>query len=797
MPRKTTKTTRKTPRKTASGPARRRKSASSSRRAKSRRTPRRGYLLAGFLLLAALFVWAALGISSAGRAAVASLEGEALLSPVEVFAAPRLLRPGHRLDLKSVFHELQSIGYLQVDHPPRTPGEIRQEGDGFQIYRRAHAGPLGPVPALFVRGVVSGAKLASLHDDADRALSVFSCEPVRLGAYQGELLQERAPLTLEEFSPRLIDAVLAAEDSRFLTHRGLDPRGIVRAAWADLRRRKMVQGGSTITQQVIKNRVVGSELTLFRKLREAVLSLYVERAVSKQRLLTIYLNEVYLGQRGPVSVIGLPAAARHYFGKNLSDIGLGEQALLAGMIASPGRFDPFKKPEQALARRAWVLSRMETTGAIDQAERDAAAARPLELAGESAALDPAGDVLDSVYRELSRRGWEPQPAAQPAKVFTSIDPRLQQVSRQALESTLAALERDRPSRRPLEGAVVILRPATGEVAAVVGGRHGTRGGFNRALEARRQPGSAFKPFVALAAFSRLDHAPSSPVEDAPLSLDLPSGRWAPRNYDGRFRGTVTVRQALEMSLNVPMVRVGMEVGPDAIAAVAREVGFEGVLPKTPSLALGSGEVTPLEMARAYSTLVGLGTRRPATMVRGLDRSGVEGDATFATLLPEQQVVDPADAWLVLDSLKGVLTTGTGRSLASTLQGRGVAGKTGTSQDGRDAWFVLTTGSSVIVVWIGRDDAQAAGLTGSRAALPVVRRILQNAGDLLLEPLPQPPDGIRRLRIDPDKGCVLRSSSGKGVEEVFRRGTEPGRCSGLREALGRLFGKKQEQDPGED
>ncbi|MDQ7088932.1 MAG: transglycosylase domain-containing protein [Acidobacteriota bacterium] len=300
---------------------------------------------------------------------------------------------------------------------------------------------------------------------------------MELGAFRGPLSQARTPMALEAFPPRLVDAVLAAEDARFLDHAGIDPRGILRAAWVDLVQRRGAQGGSTITQQVIKNRVVGSARTLTRKMKEALLALWVERSVSKERVLEIYLNEVYLGQQGSVSILGMPAAARFYFGKRIGDLDLDEMALLAGLIASPGRYDPRRHPERALLRRNWVLERMAALDLIDEAERRAASARPVAPAAPAEALDPAGDLLDAVAREVARRGWEPVPSRRPAVVETRVEADVQAAARRALGATLAELEAARPALAPLEGAVVVLRPATGAMIALVGGRRGGARGF--------------------------------------------------------------------------------------------------------------------------------------------------------------------------------------------------------------------------------------------------------------------------------------------------------------------------------
>ena len=717
-----------------------------------------------------MLLWAALALAAAGQRAVEGLSKDLPGAPVRVLAAPRILRRGEVIPRDRVLRELRAVGYRQVAGTPRQPGEYATAEGWLALYRRAWAGAHTRHPAVFARLRWLGERLVEIRDGTGRNRSVLICEPVELGAFRGPLSQARTQVALDAFPPRLVDAVLAAEDARFLDHAGVDPRGIIRAAWVDLVRRRGAQGGSTITQQVIKNRVVGSAHSLTRKMKEALLALWVERSVSKERLLEIYLNEVYLGQRGPVSVLGMPAAARFYFGKQVGDLDLDEMALLAGLIASPGRYDPRRHPERALLRRNWVLGRMASLDLIDRAEQAAASERPLTLAPPAEALDPAGDLLDAVAVEVARRGWEPVPSRQPAVIETTVEVDVQAAARGALAATLADLERARPSLAPLEGAVVVLRPATGAIVALVGGRRGQRGGFHRALSARRPPGSAFKPFVALAAFASGEFSAFSTLEDSPLSVGRGKSAWRPENHDHRFRGTVTLRTALEQSLNVPLARLGLAVGPEAIIAAARAAGIEGRLPATASLALGAGEVTPLDLATGYATLLRLGDRLASHLVLAAGREGRAAALEGVEQAPG--VLAPEACYQVLDALRGVARVGTGRALASALGSREVAAKTGTSPGGRDAWFVVAGRAAVVLVWVGRDDGTPAGLYGAKAALPVARRMLEQLGPSLVGTLPDPPPGIVRVPVDPRRRCSL---SGEGPLETFVSGRQPPPC----------------------
>lgn len=730
-----------------------------------------------------------MAVVAEGSEAIGALGEDPADTPVEVYAAPAVARIGGPSDLDALARELVALGYRSTPSRPRVPGEYRRAGTALEVFRRAHAGPAGPATAAYARIEAPRNRVSAIADDRGRGLSLFVFEPVRLGAFRGPVLKDRRPLTLKEFPLPLVQAVLAAEDARFLEHGGVDPIGVARAAWHNLASDGPLQGGSTITQQVIKNRIVGTERTVERKLREALLAAYVEGRVTKERILEIYLNEIYLGQRGAVSIVGMPAGALFYFGKNVRELELPEMAMLAGLIASPGRFDPRVHPAAARARRDWVLGRMGDLGFVDRATAGAARESPLQPAPLADPIDPAGDLLDAVRRELLARGVDPRPGREQVAVHTTIDPALQEVARQSLDRTLGELERADPSRSPLEGAVVILDPATGAVRALVGGRAGTRGGFHRALDARRQPGSAFKPFVALAAFEERGAVPSTALLDEPLTLETPQGPWSPQNVDRGFRGTVTIRRMLEESLNVPAVRLGLDVGRDAVAAWARRAGFAARLPQGPAIALGTGETSPFELAGAYATIASLGRAVRPTLLRAVRGGAAARALPLDELAPEPGTgIDPVPAWLLLDAMSGTAVRGTARRLAPQVGATRVAAKTGTSQEGRDGWLVLVTGNAVVVAWVGRDDGRPARLTGSGSALPVVEGVIAATGDLLLAPLPPPPEGVVEIEIDPETGGAAGERCPARVREVFRRGSEPGAC---REHVGfwkRLFGR---------
>ena len=509
----------------------------------------------------------------------------------------------------------------------------------------------------------------------------------RIFATFGDVVGE--PLRLADLPPALPQAAVAVEDRRFYSHIGLDVFGVARAIYVDISTGRFAQGGSTITQQVAKNLFLSGERTLRRKVQEAMLTLWLERTFTKTQILEIWLNRVYLGS----GAFGMDAAAHLYFGVSARQVNLWQSAVLAGLPRAPSRINPRTDPAAAAARGREVLNAMADTGVITRAEADAAAAQ----ISFSARPATAGWFADWV----TQAEQSAIPPNADAVLHTTLDPRLQA----AAETRLAALL-DGPgvAGQVGQGAVVVMDAQTGAVRAMVGGRDWRTSPFNRAVTARRQPGSAFKPFVWLAA---LEHGmrPDDTVLDAPIRL----GNYAPQDFDGQYRGEVTLDEALAQSLNTASVRLLQQAGgPRVVAAVARRLGIADELPDNATLALGSGEVGLLELTAAYAAIANGGM---AVVAHGVET--VESDhRRFEPFRPAgARVVEPETAAMLARMMTSVVQRGTGR--AAALSGRVVAGKTGTTQDSRDAWFVGWTGGMVIGVWLGNDDDHPMkGVTGS-------------------------------------------------------------------------------------
>ncbi len=693
--------------------------------------------------------------------------------PSVIYARPLALEPGRDPRAIGLFDALDRLGYREVSGDP-APGEFAREPRAVVIERRPSSGVTGERLRLELD---SGRRIHVMRDARGERLARAWLEPERVAEIQGEYRARREPVRLHELPDGLINAVVHTEDRHFFQHRGLDVWRIGGAAWANLRALRIVQGGSTITQQLVKNLFLTPERTLARKLRESVLAMLMELHHSKHEILEAYLNEIYLGQAGPVAIHGVGAAARHYFGKRAAELTVGESALLAGIIASPGSYSPFAHAEATLVRRDAVLDGLLRDGWIEPEEHASARAEALRL--DRSAPDPALAphfaqwLVDQFPAELDSETLETEGHL----VLSTLDAELQRAASRAVKRGLERLERELPSLTkseiPLEAALVALDPGSGDVLAMVGGRDFSRSQFNRATQAHRQPGSLFKPIVALAALAYDGERPPaftlvSTLEDRAVEIDTPQGPWTPVNFDGEFRGEVTLRQALEYSYNVPFARLGLALGPERIVAVARRLGITSELQAVPSLALGSSEVTLLEMVRAYATLAtGGALPDPRGYERVLDTRG-----ELRAELPAGRtgVIAPGEAYLVTSALQGAVSHGTARALRSLGLPWPLAGKTGTSNDFRDGWFVGYTPDLVVGVWVGFDDGRTLRLPASRTALPIFAEFTEFALERRGFRAFTAPADVSILPVDwsgtrAGDGCL-------GEPEVFLVGTAP-------------------------
>ncbi len=713
--------------------------------------------------------------------------------PVRVYARPLVLRPGDRASPGPIRAQLERLGYRATGDPDPAIGEFRLSAREWRIGRRtlrlgAWFDPALPVVVRLDRL----GRIASIRDAGDVELAGLLLDPEPLAVIDPPGGRDRVPVRLDELPPHLIDAVLTIEDRRFFEHPGFDLRRIAGALVADLRAGRIVQGGSTITQQLARTVFLGPDRTLLRKVRELAIAVALERRYSKARLLEAYLNHVYLGQLRGVAIHGVGRASRLFFGKDAADLGPGESATLAGIIRGPILYSPARSPERARARRDLVLRLMADRGHLRRETAAEEAGRPLRVRSMPSPHPGLRWYLDGIEARVAAAPG----AARPTDVVGTLDPRLQILAERAVRAGVARLERVRPrlagGGEPLQAALVALDPRTGEILALVGGRSYGPSQFNRATDARRQPGSAFKPIVVAAALvSRGEGAAftlASTLDDAPLAVRTPGGTWSPRNADGRFLGSVTLREAMEQSRNVPFARLGLEIGPERIIDMGRALGIGSPLAPVPSLSLGASEVSLVELTAAYGVFAAGGERMPPSGIRAtFDRNGRRLDRERATA--PRRVLSAAEAYLVTSALEGVIERGTGRAVREAGYLGPVAGKSGTTNGYRDAWFVGYTPEMAVGVWVGFDDGRAVGLSGSQAALPIFAAFLREAlgpegGDGFPEP-----EGVEWSGV-PDPASGARGHCG-GRPEVFLAGTAPPSCGGWQgrvERWGRSFAR---------
>lgn len=715
--------------------------------------------------------------------------------PLLIYGAPFLLKPGVPVAEAGVFDRLHRLGYQAVSSV-RAPGEYAASGDSIDLYVRAQDDP--HLPARHVWLDITGGAIANiLSVPEDDPLPFVSLEPPLLSGMRGSSRQLREWIPYSQIPSDVIKTVLAVEDRRFFSHYGIDPVAVGRALWANITRGGVVQGGSTITQQLAKNLFYSPQRTMERKLREVVAALVMECKYRKEEILESYLNEIYLGQAGSVSIYGIGEAAHRYFGKPLGALSIEEIALIAGLIKGPNAYSPMKNLELATQRRNVVLRRMHEEGLLSDERWVQAVNRPVRVALPHDVLTDAPYFVDFLLRQVEE-GMGPG-IPEGARLYSTLDVHVQQLAEEALANGLAKLEGAYPGLKdpasPLQGAVLVLEARTGHVLAMVGGREYRASQFNRAVQARRQAGSLFKPFVYLAGFEASRNAgaagltPATLLADEPVTFDSGAGPWSPQNYDRQFHGQVTVRAALEQSLNVPAVRAAQLAGMTKVNAMLRRFGLQGALPENLSVALGSASVSLLEMVSAYGGLAHEGVVVRPVALTNVAREA--GETVWRPLLDRQQAASAQGAYLITSLLKGVVDRGTGAK-ARGLGLRGpVAGKTGTTDGYHDAWFVGYTPELVIGVWVGFDDERPIRLTGAQAALPIWVALARH---LIPEETPdfETPSGIVSRAIDPRTGQLATSQCPERVTEVFLEGTEPTvlcevHGSGLWERVKQTFG----------
>lgn len=747
------------------------------------------------------------------------LSGEIFKNTAQIYAAPYRIYPGQKLTAEAVVGRLQRAGFDTADKGPNDDGVYEVNGNKITIrpkvgdamrleFQKASLGKIWKVGAGEAGEAWLPAELVTNLFDVTR--------------------EKRRVVEFKELPKQLVDALIAAEDQRFYKHWGLDPVRIAGAMIANVRDTDRLQGGSTITQQLARMFFLNLDRSLRRKIAEAFIALILEQRLTKEQILTMYMNDIYLGQRGSFSVHGFGEGAAAYFGKDLGELTLAESATLAGIIPAPNAFSPTKYPDRAKNRRNLVLAAMHSIGTISDKELEDAKNAEIKVAPLKVDASDAPYLVDFIRDELLKDFSDEALINDNLRVYTSLDPDLQKAAVDAVEKGLKFVQdqfalrnkgKKNPEKLPMpQAAMIALDPHTGEIKAMVGGSDYGASQYNRITQAFRQPGSIFKPFVYAAAFeTAFDGRPATPEPStegakpegtAPTSAEAaskPAGgdsqfesfrregivtplttlidepttfiydndrTYEPNNYKQQYRGLVTVRTALQHSLNVPTIKVAERVGYERVANFARRAGLNAKIKGYPSVALGAFEVTPIEMAGAYTAFANEGMRiQPHALLRV---KSADGHVNKAYKYDPQEIIRPELAYLMTHLMAGVIDSGTGAGVRARGFTLPAAGKTGTSRDG---WFAGYTKDILAIAWVGFDDNRDLNLEGARSALPIWTEFMLKVNQLY-PPRDtdrmyfEPPPGIEFARIDADSLMLANPSCENTFEEAFIAGTAP-------------------------
>jgi penicillin-binding protein 1B len=699
--------------------------------------------------------------------------------PSRIYSDATPLVPGMSYPRALLEPKLNHVGYHEVHARVANPGEYRYVDGNLEIYLQNFEYPDIEFRAVPVLVDMDGATIHAIKRlDDGVALRGVRIEPELITSIYNNEMEDRVPVALSAVPTVLTDAIIATEDKSFYQHEGISIRGTLGALKDDLRQGAWTRGGSTLTQQLVKNMFLNPERTPRRKALEAVMALLLEARFTKAEILANYLNEIYLGQNGAVQIVGVEQASQVYFGKHVTYLTLPEAATLAGIIRSPNVLSPLKYPERAKPRRDTVLGLMRDQKKISEEDYQKAVASSLSTARFPKTSRSAPFFVDLVLKELKETFPETQLKTEGLRIFTTLDMVMQRAAEESLNSGIDSLNKRysylRKSATPLDGVVLTIQPGTGYVKALVGGRSYSKTQFNRAIQARRQPGSLFKPFVYVAAMdpNRGQQAltAATVLDDSPLSVPNGNAVWTPQNYDLRFHGPVTVREALARSYNIPAVRAAIDAGMPNVVKEASSIGIQSHLEPYPSVSLGAFEVTPLEIAYAYSAFANLGVKAEPISILAVSRND-------GTLLESREVkmrrVAPAGLCYVMnDILKDVFTYGTAGKARSLGFQRSFAGKTGTTSNYRDAWFIGYSPRILSLVWVGFDDGHSVRLAGGDACVPIWTTYMNRVVGLVPDVDWRRPEDVVERDIDPESGGLATPWCPQTRGEVFVANTEP-------------------------
>jgi penicillin-binding protein 1B len=645
--------------------------------------------------------------------------------PARIYARPVELYAGARLDVATLRDTLQRLSYREVSNVS-APGDYQVQGNRVRLHTRGFEFWDSTEAPVLLEVVFSGPVIAQILNRSGSELPLARLEPIEIAQINPDTGEDRLPLVLQDVPGALIDAVIAVEDHRFYSHHGIDPLGITRAMLANLRAGRIVQGGSTLTQQLVKNLYLYRDQTLRRKIEEAMMAVALDMRFSKDDILEAYMNEVFLSQEGNRAIHGFALGAEYFFGRPLNQLSLAELALLAGMPRGPSIYNPRRNPERAISRRNVVLSRMQSAGFITEQQSTQALNEPLELSPRPATRSNAYPAfMDLVRRDLARDYAADALRNDGLRIFTTLDVAIQSKMESQLDRSVSAVELSSTDGVRLEAAMVITDATTGEVRALAGSRRAGSTGFNRAVRANRPIGSLVKPAVYLAALESGQFNLASVLSDTQQTIPLNNRDvWEPRNYDQQTYGDIYLHEALERSLNLATVDLGMRLGVAQTADMLARMGVSQRINHYPSLLLGAIDMTPTEVAQMYQTLAAGGFRSPLRAVEAVTTG--HGERLQRYGIASEQITDPINIYLLEYALQGVFYRGTARGMRAALDNQlPLAGKTGTTNDSRDSWFAGYGDDLVGVVWLGYDDNRDTGLSGSSGALRVWTDIMRS------------------------------------------------------------------------
>ena len=690
--------------------------------------------------------------------------------PAKVYARPLELFVGQKLSKADFLQELDALGYRR-ETSANGPGAVSVAGNNLELHTRGFQFYESSEPAQRLRVRFSGDYVAGLNQGNGGNLAVARLEPMLIGGLYPAHQEDRLLIKLEQLPPYLAETLVAIEDREFFNHFGVSPKGIARAVWINATAGQLRQGGSTLTQQLVKNFYLTNERTLARKATEAMMAVLLELHYDKKDILEAYLNEVFLGQDGQRAVHGFGLASQYFFSQPLSELKLDQVALLVGMVKGPTYYNPRRHPERALQRRNLVLDVLVEQGVVTQEQAAAAKQRPLGVTPRGSMADSSFPAfLDLVKRQLREDYREQDLTEEGLRIFTSFDPILQLKAETALLDSLKRMS-GRKGADEVEAGMVVTNPETGEVQVLIGSRQPRFAGFNRALDAVRPIGSLIKPAIYLAALERpSQYTLTSWLEDQPFSIKGQDGQvWTPQNYDRKAHGNVYLYQSLANSYNLSSVKLGMELGVPTVLKTLDRLGVEQQWPAYPSMLLGAGALSPLEVADMYQTIANGGFNTPLRAIRSVLTA--EGEPLKRYPFQIQQRFDAGAIYLLQSAMQRTLREGTGRSVYNRLPGSlTLAGKTGTSNDSRDSWFAGFSQDLLAVVWMGRDDNGPTPFTGASGALQVWTDFMYRADPLPLD-MPQP-DNIVQAWMDPHSGLGSDPSCPGAVQMPYIRGSEP-------------------------